>query len=149
MGCHSSKQAQRDLLRSPSPLPRSKSLPDNGHVVSLTSSTLGSLNLNEDVNGEKASIDLEKVRSWSEAIGRKIPRTPTETPPNEPEPINGSSSWPGFHGDCSPLDRRSFSFCPTGRVSTGAGDPDARFDESEEQCGGLLLYEPQGGKEDL
>lgn len=111
MGCHSSKQAQRDLLRSPSPLPRSKSLPDNAHVVSLTSSTLGSLNLNEDTN-RGVFIDLEKVWSWSESIDRKIPKTPTETPPNEPESINAVELMAGFHGDYSPLDRRSFSFYP-------------------------------------
>lgn len=127
MGCHGSKQARRDLLRSPSPLPRSNSMPEKNHLVSLTSSTLGSLNLvdkeekkeeEEQSNGgsknNEISIELANARSWSAMIDTKIARTPTETPPNEPEPIDALELMAGLEADYSPLDRRSFSFFPIG-----------------------------------
>lgn len=144
MGCHSSKQARRGLLRSPSPLPRSKSLPDNRHAVSLTSSTLGSLNLHstqdEEEEGKKpvicGDIGLAEARAWSELVQHKIPRTPTETPPNEPEPIDALELMAGFHGDYSPLDRRSFSFYPISHLDTtcSAADPATEPDSTSESA---------------
>ncbi|KAJ3673786.1 hypothetical protein LUZ60_005778 [Juncus effusus] len=114
MGCTTSKQAQLDLTRSPSPLP-------HNHVVSLTSSTLNSLNLVTEADtliqiktsGNQIQIapSLHKNPKW-------ILRTPTMTPPNEPETINTWEIMAGLdHSLLSrpttpppPVERSSFSF---------------------------------------
>lgn len=112
MGCTTSRQARHDLRYCPSPLgplPRSQSFParcpsDVGvHVVRLTSSTLGSLEL-----------DKALPRAPEPAPTRLAPRTPTMTPPNEPEDIDAWALMAGLE-DRSPLlaapfGRHSFSF---------------------------------------
>lgn len=114
---------------------------DSYHVVALTSSTLGSLPRDsidfdeqqkitakynyKDVDDEKGKEFLTEVlqaKNWStmieEKIPKVIPRTPTRTPPGEPETIN---TWEMMEGldDHSPLQlpnlpkrlhERSFSF---------------------------------------
>ncbi|KAG1342456.1 hypothetical protein COCNU_05G006850 [Cocos nucifera] len=147
MGCTSSKQVRRDLRRSQSPYDRTYSGPlrpasvlagrrkDGGsHVVTLSSSTLGTIKLDsgpsrEDQAGSdeemmKTSYDrdrladeLRNAKAWSEMIERRIPKTPSKTPPNEPETINAWELMEGLE-DTSPLRPayatagvdRSFSF---------------------------------------
>ncbi|KAK1309457.1 Uncharacterized protein QJS10_CPA09g00612 [Acorus calamus] len=136
MGCASSKQARRDSsshrrrrpLQQQPPLSRCSSMPIQHHHVSLTSSTLGTLNINpshkeeesETNNAHDLSSEVRKARTWSDMIEKQrvFPRTPTKTPPNEPEVID---MWELMEGlDVTPLyfpksktnpdDRRSFSF---------------------------------------
>ncbi|RLN40562.1 uncharacterized protein C2845_PM01G04440 [Panicum miliaceum] len=115
MGCTTSRQARHDLRYCPTPLalPRSQSFParcpsDAGvHVVRLTSSTLGSLEL------EKA-LPRAPEPAAARAPTRLAPRTPTMTPPNEPEDIDAWALMAGLE-DHSPLltapfGRHSFSF---------------------------------------
>ncbi|EHA8590004.1 hypothetical protein COCNU_scaffold014198G000010 [Cocos nucifera] len=149
MGCTSSKQFRRDMRRSPSAYARSYSVPlhhaagascrRNGegyHVVTLASSTLGSLKLDRgpspndlagsdeemmkssnDCGRDRLADELGKAKAWSEMIERRIPKTPTKTPPNEPETINAWELMEGLE-DTSPLRPtsaaagvdRSFSF---------------------------------------
>ncbi|GJN08943.1 hypothetical protein PR202_ga26904 [Eleusine coracana subsp. coracana] len=110
MGCTTSRQARHDLRYCPSPLalPRSQSFParcpsDLGaaHVVRLTSSTLGSL-------------ELDKAAFAPPARLAAPPRTPTMTPPNEPEAIDAWALMAGLEDHHSPLlspfGRHSFSF---------------------------------------
>ncbi|WVZ55630.1 hypothetical protein U9M48_006268 [Paspalum notatum var. saurae] len=111
MGCTTSRQARHDLRYCPSPLalPRSQSFParcpsDAGvHVVRLTSSTLGSLEL-----------DKALPRAPPEPAARMAPRTPTMTPPNEPEDIDAWALMAGLEDHspllAAPLGRHSFSF---------------------------------------
>ncbi|KAJ0975258.1 hypothetical protein J5N97_017223 [Dioscorea zingiberensis] len=126
MGCTSSKQARRDRRRSPSPLARSYSLPGRQHVVALTSSTLGSIKLDPNGADEEmmktsndrrgVSPDLATAKAWSEMIEKRIPKTPTVTPPNEPETINAWELMAGLEDStpprgCGPaVSDRSFSF---------------------------------------
>ncbi|GJN30419.1 hypothetical protein PR202_gb18725 [Eleusine coracana subsp. coracana] len=111
MGCTTSRQARHDLRYCPSPLalPRSQSFParcpsDLGaaHVVRLTSSTLGSLDL------------LDKAAFAPTTRLAAPPRTPTMTPPNEPEAIDAWALMAGLEDHQSPLlspfGRHSFSF---------------------------------------
>ena len=122
MGCHSSKQAQQEL--SPTPLPWSKSLPGNDHVVSLTSSTLGSLNLDaleekKQSNGDGEnrgglSFELAKARAWSEMLDCKTPQNAHCKSTQRPRAYwrigaHGRNPW-----QLRPLDPRSFSFYPCG-----------------------------------
>ncbi|KAL6649299.1 hypothetical protein ACP70R_013523 [Stipagrostis hirtigluma subsp. patula] len=111
MGCTTSRQARHDLRYCPSPLalPRSQSFParcpsDAGvHVVRLTSSTLGSLELDKAV-----------PRVPERAPARLAPRTPTMTPPNEPEAIDAWALMAGLEEHSpllsAPFGRHSFSF---------------------------------------
>ncbi|XP_008804469.2 uncharacterized protein At3g28850-like [Phoenix dactylifera] len=149
MGCTSSKQARRDRRRSLSPYARSYSVPlgpdagagcrkkgDGYHVVTLASSTLGSLKLDRgprpddlagsdeemmkssnDCGRDRLADELGKAKAWSEMIEHRIPKTPTKTPPNEPETINAWELMEGLE-DTSPLRPtsaadRSFSFHTT------------------------------------
>lgn len=149
MGCASSKQARRDRRRSPSPYARSYSAPlrpaagvggrrkgDGYHVVTLASSTLGSLKLDRgpspddlassdeemmkssnDRGCDRLADDFGKAKAWSDMIERRIPKTPSRTPPNEPETINAWELMEGLE-DTSPLRPtagvdRSFSFHTT------------------------------------
>ncbi|KAF8718227.1 hypothetical protein HU200_025721 [Digitaria exilis] len=117
MGCTTSRQARHDLRYCASPLvlPRSQSFPSRCpsdvtgvHVVRLTSSTLGSLEL------DKAPPRLPEPT----ASTRPALRTPTMTPPNEPEDIDAWALMAGLDGDdhhspllaAPPLGRHSFSF---------------------------------------
>ena len=95
-------------------LPRSQSFParcpsDAGvHVVRLTSSTLGSLEL------EKA-LPRAPEPAAARAPTRLAPRTPTMTPPNEPEDIDAWALMAGLEDHSPPLltapfGRHSFSF---------------------------------------
>ncbi|CAL4912809.1 unnamed protein product [Urochloa decumbens] len=115
MGCTASRQARHDLRYCPSPmaLPRSQSFPsrcpsDVGvHVVRLTSSTLGSLEL------DKAALPRAATEPAT-AAARLAPRTPTMTPPNEPEDIDAWALMAGLEDHspllASPFGRHSFSF---------------------------------------
>jgi hypothetical protein len=93
MGCTSSRQARHDLRYCPSPLalPRSQTFParcpsDVGaHVVRLTPSTLGSLEL--DRQAVPRAVEAAAA-ARAPATTRLAPRTPTITPPNEPEDID-------------------------------------------------------------
>uniref|UniRef100_A0A7N0RER5 Glutaredoxin domain-containing protein n=1 Tax=Kalanchoe fedtschenkoi TaxID=63787 RepID=A0A7N0RER5_KALFE len=145
MGCMSSKKARCPHCQNApfSPAVRSYSMPvhhppdkrgDSYHVVALTSSTLGSLELNRCVDEshkgvservgfrEKASEEfMEGVRegkAWSQMIEEKIPKlmAPTPgatTPPGEPETINAWELMEGLE-DSSPMRPqkhfKSFSF---------------------------------------
>ncbi|KAL5697372.1 hypothetical protein ACHQM5_030778 [Ranunculus cassubicifolius] len=121
---------------------------DSYHVVALTSSTLGSLhedsdddkviinnlknskneNVYKEVNDDKSREFLTEVlqaKNWSTMIDEKIPkfipRTPTMTPPGEPETIN---TWELMEGldEYSPLRLpnhldRSFTFHSISTIS--------------------------------
>jgi hypothetical protein len=117
MGCTTSRQARHDLRYCPSPLalPRSQSFParcpsDVGaHVVRLTSSTLGSLEL------DRQAVP-RAVEARAPAATRLAPRTPTMTPPNEPEDIDAWALMSGLEEHspllAAPFGRHSFSFPP-------------------------------------
>lgn len=151
MGCATSKQKPvcRNCKEALAPIPRSYSMHvhhppqrqgDTYHVVSLTSTTLNSLELDsfhqndhidnnapiddmnicDETDEEKINKDFSmgmiEAKSWSKMIDEKIPkvtpRTPIQTPPGEPETIN---TWELMEGleDTSPLHHRhfrSFSF---------------------------------------
>ncbi|KAL3624168.1 hypothetical protein CASFOL_032984 [Castilleja foliolosa] len=148
MGCASSKEKVcRNCQTTYSPVRRSYSVHahhpvhktgDHNHVVALTSSTLGSLNLDpldknrtvenkhkddDDDDDDKLSAKEEfamgmiEAKTWSNMINDKIPKitpkTPVETPPGEPETINAWEMMEGLD-DISPLrpgrHLRSFSF---------------------------------------
>ncbi|XP_022844886.1 uncharacterized protein At3g28850-like [Olea europaea var. sylvestris] len=149
MGCTSSKEKVcRNCRRSYSPVRRSDSmhvhhLPqdtgDSYHLVSLTSSTLGSLKLddpmiqnrsyiektpieNKEIDKQNAvkeefAMGIIEAKTWSKMINEKIPKivpkTPIRTPPGEPELINAWELMEGLD-DISPLrpshHLRSFSF---------------------------------------
>ncbi|XP_010917118.1 uncharacterized protein At3g28850 [Elaeis guineensis] len=126
MGCTTSKQARRDLRRSPSPLPRSRSMPHHPKAGGTNASTtLGSLIYgppapDADDRRKVLSTKLVKAKTWSVMIEKRILKTPTETPPNEPETIDAYELMAGLE-DSTPLrpptatfDRHSFSF-PTTR----------------------------------
>lgn len=108
-----SRQARHDLRHCPSPLalPRSHSFPtrcDAGvHAVRLTSSTLGSLEL------DKAGPRVPEAAA-ARVPTRMAPRTPTMTPPNEPEAIDAWALMAGLdeHSPAlaAPFARHSFSF---------------------------------------
>ncbi|XP_052188566.1 uncharacterized protein At3g28850-like [Diospyros lotus] len=113
---------------------------DSHQVVALTSTTLGSLMLNslhhrieetfpmiddgtdgknaDEINRSKEfSMGVIEAKTWSKMINDKIPKivpkTPTATPPGEPETINAWELMDGLE-DISPLrpahNFRSFSF---------------------------------------
>ncbi|XP_062209133.1 uncharacterized protein At5g39865-like [Phragmites australis] len=115
MGCTTSRQARHDLRYCPSPLalPRSQSFParcpsDAGvHVVRLTSSTLGSLELDN-------AVPRAPEAAAARAPTRLAPRTPTMTPPNEPEAIDAWALMAGLEEHspllAAPFGRHSFSF---------------------------------------
>ncbi|KAJ4820292.1 hypothetical protein LUZ62_032858 [Rhynchospora pubera] len=115
MGCATSKQAQVDHSRSPSPLPH------DHHVVSFNSSTLHALNLTSNVEMEP-EIEIKTIDESSKSAPIKNPKwilcTPTMTPPNEPETINTWELMAGLdHSLLSrpmtpppPVERCSFSF---------------------------------------
>ncbi|CAN0857692.1 Uncharacterized protein At5g39865 [Linum grandiflorum] len=138
MGCASSKQSRkrcRSCQAPYSPMPRSYSMHvihppqqkgDNYHLVALTSTTLGSLHLDDDdppstnsgITGD-FSMDLIEAKTWSSMIENKIPKipnpkTPNMTPPGEPETINTWELMEGLDEDYSPCRSsnhvRSFSF---------------------------------------
>ncbi|KAG6539164.1 uncharacterized protein At5g39865-like [Zingiber officinale] len=167
MGCTGSKQLRGG--RSPGVVGRSQSLPvqlaggrrqrsgDGYHDVSLTSSTLGLLMLDQgdhssddevtakiSAEHQVAAVAAIKAGSareigcchdtWSEMIERRIPKTPTMTPPNEPEVINAWELMAGLE-NASPLlllppaaHHRSFSF----HTVRGAhrSSPDSEFTSS-------------------
>ncbi|XP_038902992.1 uncharacterized protein At3g28850-like [Benincasa hispida] len=142
MGCVNSKPNRCRHCRRPySPISRSYSMQvhhppqakgDSYHVVALTSSTLGSLELG--INGHSGGgggggdgggyyrcqsqrndnykkIDdfktgLAEAKTWSNIITEKIPKTasktPIRTPPGEPETINAWELMEGLE-DVSPL----------------------------------------------
>lgn len=112
MGCTTSRQARHDLRHCPSPLalPRCQSFParcagDAGvHVVRLTSTTLGSLEVDK---GAPRAAEAPPMR-------RMVPRTPTMTPPNEPEAIDAWALMAGLEEHSPllvpPFARHSFSF---------------------------------------
>ncbi|XP_074586522.1 uncharacterized protein At3g28850-like [Curcuma longa] len=149
MGCTISKRTRRDRRRPPaSSLARSQSMPldrksnaatgeDARQVVGLASSTLGSLKLGQDSAvaagevkhcAEKAAaaegnVDvpttISKAKLWSEKLSERIPKTPTETPPNEPEAIDAAALMAGLEEAATArfsvttfVDRHSFSFYP-------------------------------------
>ncbi|KAL6867194.1 hypothetical protein ACP4OV_015218 [Aristida adscensionis] len=121
MGCTTSRQARHDLRYCPSPLalPRSQSFParcpsDAGvHVVRLTSSTLGSLELDKAVP-RVSEAATAAARAPAPATARRAPRTPTITPPNEPEAIDAWALMAGLEEHspllAAPFGRHSFSF---------------------------------------
>lgn len=84
---------------------------DTYHVVALTSSTLGSLDLNsikfnEDRLIKSDSAAVFEAKKWSAMIEEKIPKvvpkTPSRTPPSEPEMINVWEMMEGLE-DSSPV----------------------------------------------
>ncbi|XP_022934172.1 uncharacterized protein At3g28850-like isoform X2 [Cucurbita moschata] len=149
MGCVNSKPNRCRHCRRPySPISRSYSMQvhhppqakgDSYHVVALTSSTLGSLELGSGGGGgggsgsvnyccqsqrsdnsktiEDFRMGLAEAKTWSNIIREKIPKTasktPIRTPPGEPETINIWELMEGLE-DVSPLwspsRYRSFSF---------------------------------------
>ncbi|GMI86937.1 hypothetical protein like AT5G39865 [Hibiscus trionum] len=149
MGCASSKQKRCCHCRPPySPVPRSYSMHvhhpaqhqgDSYHFVALTSTTLGTLKLEDShhnnggnlensskINGDLKQVEEEskglgmeviEAKIWSKMIEDKIPKlvpkTPIRTPPGEPETINICEMMAGLE-DISPLRSpshfRSFSF---------------------------------------
>ncbi|KAF7130572.1 hypothetical protein RHSIM_Rhsim10G0041100 [Rhododendron simsii] len=103
--------------------------PDVDHVVALTSSTLGSLRIDESRDAvfyekrkggtyeEEFSMGLIEAKTWSNMINEKIPKivpkTPVRTPPGEPETINAWELMEGLEDTSpfrSPNHFRSFSF---------------------------------------
>ncbi|CAL9150529.1 unnamed protein product, partial [Musa hybrid cultivar] len=167
MGCTGSKQLRRDSGRSPSPYSRSHSLPirytgaaggrsgDGHNAVALSSTTLGSLVLDrgdlssDDETMVKSATNLQmataviakelgRARTWSEITDRRIPKTPTMTPPDDPEVINAWELMAGLE-DASPLnlpppaalDRSSSSHTshdsrrspPDSELSSGSSSP--------------------------
>ncbi|XP_042381119.1 uncharacterized protein At3g28850-like [Zingiber officinale] len=144
MGCTISKRNRRDRRRPPaSTLARSQSLPldrksnaatggEARHVVGLASSTLGqdSAVAADEVKhcAEKAAVvegnadvstTIAKGKLWSEKMSERIPKTPTETPPNEPEAIDAAVLMAGLEEAATArfsvttfVDRHSFSFYP-------------------------------------
>ncbi|KAJ3700546.1 hypothetical protein LUZ61_004251 [Rhynchospora tenuis] len=136
MGCTGSKQARTKDVHGLKPYIRTQSLPitfldyqpdpDILQSVTLTSSTLGSLDLDpKPVSVSSSDEEMMKnlndkaagaVQSWSEMIEKHCkwaPLTPTKTPPNEPEVINVWELMAGLE-DASPVCKpgvdRSFSF---------------------------------------
>ncbi|XP_047312343.1 uncharacterized protein At3g28850-like [Impatiens glandulifera] len=145
MGCASSKQHKVcQNCRGPfSPASRSYSMHvhhppewrgDSYHVVSLTESTLGSMELDSLMDQAETAVDddgdeknlngfkdfsmvVMEAKAWSEMLEKKIPkslpRTPIRTPPGEPESIDAWELMEGLE-DISPLrpthHYRSFSF---------------------------------------
>lgn len=136
MGCTGSKQEQQGQWRSPAPLVRCHTMPvhhparwkgDSCHVVSLTSTTLGSLRLDpldDDEEGEdpmkKTLSDRKsgdflveglKAKGRSETIEERVPppRTPTATPRRDPEVIDAWEMMSGLE-NASPL----YQFSATG-----------------------------------
>ncbi|KQK23404.1 uncharacterized protein At5g39865 [Brachypodium distachyon] len=134
MGCTTSRQARHDLRHCPSPLllPRCQSFPAarfdldfdaaaGVHVVRLTSSTLGSLELDKAAGPWAARAPATTATRRPTVAA---PRTPTMTPPNEPEPIDAWALMAGLEEDHSPLlaapfARHSFSF-PTPAATAAA-----------------------------
>ncbi|WOK96849.1 hypothetical protein Cni_G05557 [Canna indica] len=129
---------------------------DGDHSVALTSCTLGSLVLDRDdlssddevmtkntgelqaAGASPAGIakELGGARTWSEMIGRRIPRTPTITPPNEPEVINAWELMAGLE-DTSPLFlpsttavNRSFSFHTSRNAHCSSPDSELSINSS-------------------
>ncbi|CAH9053388.1 unnamed protein product [Cuscuta epithymum] len=128
MGCASSKEVVCRNCHAPcSPVRRRHSMEggESHHRVSLTSSTIGSLRLDSPnhihphrINTRCKPMGLVEAKSWSQMINEKIPKvvpkTPTHTPPGEPETINAWELMEGLE-DVSPLKPpgrfvRSFSF---------------------------------------
>ncbi|KAE8820174.1 Glutaredoxin family protein [Hordeum vulgare] len=117
MGCTTSRQARHDLRYCPSPLPlpRCQSFParfDAGvHLVRLTSSTLGSLEVDKAAGLRGPEVAAE---AGARAPRRLVPRTPTMTPPNEPEDIDAWALMAGLEEHsplmAAPFGRHSFSF---------------------------------------
>ncbi|CAN0908929.1 Uncharacterized protein At5g39865 [Linum grandiflorum] len=97
---------------------------DNYHLVALTSTTLGSLQLDDDDHDHdhpcSSNLDLIEAKTWSRMIDDKIPKfppnpkTPNMTPPGEPETINTWELMEGLEEDSSPCrfanHFKSFSF---------------------------------------
>lgn len=137
MGCATSKQKERLCRKCQGPCSppmqrrsysghRHHPLPyddDCRHLVSLTSSSLDSLRV-DDVEDEISykkgvgfSVSLIEAKTWSKMIDERIPKivagTPIRTPPGEPETINVWELMEGLE-DFSPLHPvnhlRSFSF---------------------------------------
>lgn len=103
--------------------------PNDHHIVALTSSTLGSLRIDESRDvlcdekrevgnyEEEFSMGLIEAKTWSNMINEKIPKivpkTPIRTPPGEPEMINAWELMEGLEDTSpfrSPNHFRSFSF---------------------------------------
>lgn len=134
MGCTGSKEARKSI-HGLSPYIRAQSLPvslvnyepapEILQSVTLTSSTLGSLDLDHKPGAAASSLEemmknsndkAEAVLSWSEMIEKHCkwtPLMPTKTPPNEPEVINVWELMEGLE-DASPIHQpgvdRSSSF---------------------------------------
>ncbi|KAL7608918.1 hypothetical protein Lser_V15G13056 [Lactuca serriola] len=134
MGCTPSKQSVcRNCNSQCSPVRRSYSSDvhrsststhdgDHRHIVALTSTTLGYLQLDSskpnqvrhdpvrqnlpEKNINDFAVGIMEAKTWSKMINEKItktaPRTPIRTPPGEPETIN---TWELMEGldDSSPL----------------------------------------------
>ncbi|KAJ8485192.1 hypothetical protein OPV22_017677 [Ensete ventricosum] len=121
---------------------------DDHHAMALSSSTLGSLVLHRgDLSSDdeammkitndlptavpQASVakELGRAKTLSEVIERRIPKTPTMTPPNEPEVINAWELMADLE-DASPLllpavgVNRSFSFHTSWEVRRSSPDTD-------------------------
>ncbi|XP_062009939.1 uncharacterized protein At5g39865 [Rosa rugosa] len=114
------------------------------HIHKVKEKKLGEVE-KENVNGnnKEFSMGLIEAKTWSNMINQKIPKiipkTPTRTPPGEPEMINAWELMEGLE-DISPLRSsglhlRSFSFdvikspCPV-PVSGGIDRPKSRFQEN-------------------
>ncbi|XP_059283876.1 uncharacterized protein At3g28850-like [Lycium ferocissimum] len=147
MGCATSKPKVCQNCHTPySPVRRSYSMyipkkkdineSEQQHMVSLTSSTLGSLkldsmNLSQSLRDDHFAFEIDdyhatkdelliEAKTWSQMINEKIPKvvipkTPVKTPPGEPETINAWELMEGLE-DITPLKPKengkdiSFSF---------------------------------------
>lgn len=141
MGCTTSRQARHDLRHCPSPLalPRCQSFParcagDAGvHVVRLTSTTLGSLEVDKGARAAEAP-----------PMRRMVPRTPTMTPPNEAEAIDAWALRPASRSTRRSWSRRSRATpsrsrsrrCPGARRCVAQGHAAAAGGEEEGVAGG-------------
>uniref|UniRef100_A0A804IJG3 Glutaredoxin domain-containing protein n=1 Tax=Musa acuminata subsp. malaccensis TaxID=214687 RepID=A0A804IJG3_MUSAM len=121
---------------------------DDHHAIALSSSALGSPVLHRgDLSSDDEAMmkitndfptavpqagvakELGRAKTWSEVIERRIPKTPTMTPPNEPEVINAWELMADLE-DASPLllpavgVNRSFSFHTSRDVRRSSPDTD-------------------------
>ncbi|KAF8399444.1 hypothetical protein HHK36_015309 [Tetracentron sinense] len=154
MGCASSKQSRCRHCQSPyTPVPRSYSMHvhhppqregDSYHLVALTSTSLGSLQLelsdqdhqtdntidenskSYDSKSKEFSIGVIEAKTWSSMISQKIPkiipRTPIRTPLGEPETIN---TWELMEGlEDSPLRLPNLGRCFSFHLVPGSNSVD-------------------------
>lgn len=150
---------------------------ENFHLVALTSSTLGSLKLDlmdhkiEEEEEEKDvtlggsikkkedfAMGMFEAKTWSKMIDQKIPKivpkTPTRTPPGEPETIDAWELMEGLE-DTSPLvlkpplhQIRSFSFHLASDHHRSFGDyPTPKVHENVEETAIKPLWLESGDDE--